>query len=143
MAKQRPNIPFTADMLKEYESAAIRNAEQLHLEAVLLQKNGHHARGYFLAVASIEETGKAALAFKGRGRNLDAPNVIRKLNLDFQDHRSKISGAFIAMFENLTKERFAQTYIFTPTLLPRSPMDGSHQCTLTFTQHSALWSLQP
>lgn len=43
--------------LRSLATAAIENATALGKEAALLGSHGHYARAYFLAVASIEETG--------------------------------------------------------------------------------------
>lgn len=76
--------------------AALANASELIAEASLLYSHGHVARAYFLAVASIEETGKAYLAFDSRGRNLRDSAVSAKLKRSLEDHQHKISSAFTA-----------------------------------------------
>ena len=65
-----PAFRFSVELLREYCGAAIQNAGELIEEASLLSVNGHAARAYFLAVASIEETGKALHALDAQGRNL-------------------------------------------------------------------------
>jgi len=67
---------LTPELLREYSGAALDNASELLAEATLLLQHGHRARSYFLAVASIEETGKALMAFDGQGRNLADPVVV-------------------------------------------------------------------
>ena len=87
-------INLTPQLLREYGDAAIRNASDLLEEASLLGANAHWARAYFLAVAAIEETGKALLAFDAQGRNLLDPTVTTKLKRSMEDHPSKIRAAF-------------------------------------------------
>jgi AbiV family abortive infection protein len=87
---------FTVELLREYCTAALRNASELLEEATLLSAHGHVARAYFLAVASIEETGKALQAFDAQGRNLADSAVTAKLKRAMEDHSQKISAAFSA-----------------------------------------------
>lgn len=87
---------LTAALLRDYSKAALENAQALLDEAAVLLRHGHRARTYFLAVASIEETGKAFLAFDGRGRNLSDPAVETKLRRSLESHPSKINAAFAA-----------------------------------------------
>lgn len=63
-------------------------------EASLLSAGGHRARAYFLAVAAIEEIGKAVLAFDGQGRNLKDSAVTAKLRRAMEDHSQKVTAAF-------------------------------------------------
>lgn len=86
---------FTVDLLQEYSLASLNNAAELIEEASLLYERGHIARAYFLAVASIEETGKAWLAFDGQGRNLTDSAVTSKLRRAIEDHHQKIAAAFL------------------------------------------------
>jgi AbiV family abortive infection protein len=81
--------------LAAYSDAAIRNAAELAEEASLLAANKHFARAYFLAVASIEETGKAILLFDAGGRNLKDPAVFSRLIKAWSDHGEKITSAFV------------------------------------------------
>ena len=60
----------------------------------MLYQNTHFARAYFLAVAAIEETGKAFLAFDGRGRKLTDTAISKKLKQSMEDHSTKITWAF-------------------------------------------------
>lgn len=90
---------FSVDLLREYCSTALRNATELLEEASLLHVNGHAARAYFLAVASIEETGKALQAFDAQGRNLADSAVTAKLLRSMEDHSQKITAAFTAVLE--------------------------------------------
>lgn len=89
-------IKFTVELLRDYSLAALANASELILEATILHKHGYSARAYFLAVASIEETGKAFLAFDGQGRNLLDSAISSKLKRNMEDHSMKIRSAFIA-----------------------------------------------
>jgi len=90
-----PDIPvITPDLLRAYSDAAMRNAAELLTEAELLCSHGHFARAYFLAVASIEETGKALLTFDAQKRNLADPAVVTKLKMNTEDHSQKITYAF-------------------------------------------------
>jgi AbiV family abortive infection protein len=89
---RRHNI--TTDFLLNYQAAALKNAEQLLEEATILLSHERYARAYFLAVASIEETGKAWLAFSARGRNLTNQGLKQKLKQIFEDHSQKISSSF-------------------------------------------------
>lgn len=86
---------FTVELLREYGAASLSNAAELVEEASLLYERGHAARAYFLAVASIEEIGKALLEFDGQGRNLADSAVTSKLRRRMEDHSEKIAAAFI------------------------------------------------
>lgn len=88
---------FTVELLREYSAAALQNAAELLDEASLLYEKGHAARAYFLAVASIEETGKALQAFDAQGRNLADSAVTAKLRRSMENHSQKITAAFTAM----------------------------------------------
>ena len=75
-----PHLPkLTTTLLRFYSEAALRNAEELLTEASLLCHHDHMARAYFLAVACVEEAGKALLAFDAQNRNLSDPVVSTKL----------------------------------------------------------------
>lgn len=86
---------LTVELLQSYCDAAIENAAELIQEAGLLEKHGHSARAYFLAVSSLEETGKAVMAFEAKGRNLANPEVTHRLKLSFDDHQQKVVSAFV------------------------------------------------
>lgn len=88
---QMPNI--TDELLRSYSAAALRNANELHIEASLLLEHCYDARAYFLAVACIEEVGKALLAFDAQNRNLSDQGVRTKLKLSTESHSVKISYA--------------------------------------------------
>ncbi|NEX48322.1 AbiV family abortive infection protein [Pseudotabrizicola algicola] len=82
-----PNLPtLTAALLLSYSEAALRNADELLAEASLLCEYGHIARAYFLAVACIEEAGKALFAFDSQNRNLSDPAVCTKLKKVMESH---------------------------------------------------------
>jgi AbiV family abortive infection protein len=86
---------LTRELLQQYRDAALANAKALLEEATLLLRYGHHARAYFLAVATIEEIGKAVQAFDGMGRNLKDSAVAKRLQVRFDDHAEKIRSAFL------------------------------------------------
>lgn len=87
-----PYLPnLTSSLLNEYCEAALRNAEELLVEAALLRDHDHMARAYFLAVSCIEEAGKALQAFDGQRRNLSDPGVCTKLVAGLQSHPQKIN----------------------------------------------------
>lgn len=90
------SVALTREVLGDYSDAALANADSLLDEARLLLHHGHFARTYFLAVAAMEETGKALIAFDGLGRNLSDPAVRTKLERSMENHRSKINAAFSA-----------------------------------------------
>lgn len=85
---------FTVELLREYSAATLQNAAELLEEASFLYEKGHAARAYFLAVASIEETGKSLQAFDAQGRNLGDSAVTSKLRRSMEDHSQKITAAF-------------------------------------------------
>jgi AbiV family abortive infection protein len=84
---------MTAELLRSYSEAALRNADELLVEASLLRDHDHMARAYFLAVACIEEAGKALLAFDAQNRNLSDPAVCTKLKASMESHGQKINYA--------------------------------------------------
>ena len=84
---------LTPALLRDYSTAALNNAGELLEEASLLQKAGHMARAYFLAVACIEETGKALQAFDAQNRNMSDPAVCTKLKAGMEQHAQKINYA--------------------------------------------------
>ena len=89
-----PHLPkLTATLLHSYSEAALRNADELLVEASLLRDHDHIARAYFLAVACIEEAGKALLAFDAQNRNLSDPAVCTKLKTSMESHGQKINYA--------------------------------------------------
>lgn len=84
---------MTGDLLLGYSEAALRNADELLVEASLLRDHNHVARAYFLAVACIEEAGKALLAFDAQKRNLSDPAVCTKLKAAMESHSQKTNYA--------------------------------------------------
>jgi AbiV family abortive infection protein len=89
-----PHLPkLTATLLQFYSEAALRNADELLAEASLLRDHDHMARAYFLAVACVEEAGKALLAFDAQNRNLSDPAVCTKLKKSMESHGEKINYA--------------------------------------------------
>lgn len=89
-----PHLPrLTATLLRSYSEAALRNADELLAEASLLLEHDHMARAYFLAVACVEEAGKALLAFDSQNRNLSDPAVCTKLKKSMESHGEKINYA--------------------------------------------------
>jgi AbiV family abortive infection protein len=87
-------LKMTAELLRSYSEAALRNADELLVEASLLRDHDHMARAYFLAVACIEEASKALLAFDAQNRNLSDPAVCTKLKTTMESHAQKINYAF-------------------------------------------------
>ena len=86
-----PNL--TPSLLRSYSEAALRNADELLAEASLLRDHDHFARAYFLAVACVEEAGKAMLAFDAQNRNLSDPGVCTKLKKSMESHGEKANYA--------------------------------------------------
>lgn len=80
--------------LEEYGNASIENAEQILNDAKILVDQNSYARAYFLAVAAIEEAGKAYMAFASRGRNLSDEGLKKKIQEMFENHSQKITSAF-------------------------------------------------
>ena len=93
MKKVRKYI-IDENLLKRYYPAALQNAKLLLEESNKLLGLKSYARSYFLACASIEEIGKALMAFFGLGRNLNNPGTLSSLKNAFEDHPAKISSAF-------------------------------------------------
>lgn len=103
-----PHLPnLTATLLLSYSDAALRNADDLFSEALLLRDHGHMARAYFLAVACIEEAGKALLAFDAQYRNLSDPAVCTKLKKSMESHEKKISYALMMWASSSSDKRKA------------------------------------
>ena len=89
-----PHLPtLTTTLLRQYSEAALCNADELLNEAMLLRDHDHMARAYFLAVACVEEAGKALLAFDAQNRNLADPAVCAKLKKSMENHGTKINYA--------------------------------------------------
>ena len=102
---QSEAFKFSIDLLKEYSDAALRNASELLKEANLLFENEYFARSYFLAVSSIEETGKAAQTFAAQGRDISDSGVTAKLVNSTESHSEKITAAFAAWINAGTDKR--------------------------------------
>jgi AbiV family abortive infection protein len=93
-ASKNRDYQLTPGLLQQNRDAALANAQEWLDEATLLLQHEHRARAYFLAVASIEEVGKAVQAYEGMGRNLKDSAVATRLKVQFDDHEQKISSAF-------------------------------------------------
>lgn len=87
---------YTAEILREFAEASLQNSIDLVREAILLSENDHFPRAYFLGIASVEESGKAFLAFGGMGRSLQDSAVTSNLRRCFEDHGKKINAGFHA-----------------------------------------------
>jgi len=94
MSKKDKNYNINKNILKEYQDNALQNAHGLLSEAQLLFNHKHYARAYFLACLSMEETGKACIAWTAQGRNLVNEGIHKILKDRFGHHTSKISYAF-------------------------------------------------
>ncbi|HWQ95122.1 MAG TPA: AbiV family abortive infection protein [Gammaproteobacteria bacterium] len=86
---------LTAELLDSYQHAALDNARELLDEARVLLSNDYFARAYFLSLASIEEAGKAYIAFDAKGRNLKDEGLCTKIKERLEDHSGKITSAFV------------------------------------------------
>ena len=88
------SIPdLTPALLKSYSEAALHNADELLAEASLLLEHDHFARAYFLAVACVEEAGKALMAFDAQNRNFSDPAISAKLKKMMESHSDKTNYA--------------------------------------------------
>ncbi|WP_016955775.1 AbiV family abortive infection protein [Catenovulum agarivorans] len=85
---------YTKELLITYREEALKNAGRLIAEAEILNQNGHIERTYFLAVAAIEEIGKAAIIHQSLGRNLKDSAVTYKIKSTLENHAEKINMAF-------------------------------------------------
>lgn len=102
---QSPKL--TPELLRAYADAALSNSDELLAEASLLLAHGHMARAYFLAISSIEEAGKAMLAFDAQLRNLNDQAVCSRLKSVLESHPQKISYALGVWALNDTDPRAA------------------------------------
>jgi AbiV family abortive infection protein len=110
MVKKNRNYKLDLKILYEYQILALDNAEDLVLSSKSLFEKQFYARAYFLACSSIEETGKAYLAFTSKGRNLQS--IEPKLKNTFETHTNKITMAFMCwMLESSNKEEAAKTCV--------------------------------
>lgn len=98
MKKDRP-YTLSHHLLQKYLDAAISNASDLLIEATAFLSLKRYARSYFLACASLEETGKAYTAFSAMGRNLKNLGVEGAVKESFEDHKSKIISAMVCMLK--------------------------------------------
>ena len=89
-----PEFRFTDQILNDLSAASLENAEQLISEAKLLLDQVFSPRAYFLAVAAIEEIGKAYLCFESATRNLNDSAVTSKIIKSIENHSIKINSAF-------------------------------------------------
>ncbi|MBB3295099.1 AbiV family abortive infection protein [Mitsuaria sp. BK045] len=105
MKKSSPVHRLTDELLRDYTAAALSNAEQLTQEAQLLLAHGHHARAYFLAVAAIEECGKAYTTHEGRGRDLTNPAIANRLQKSIADHQQKLNAATLPWIRRMANPR--------------------------------------
>ena len=83
------------EFLKEYGNASIGNAHQILDAAKILLSKKSFAIAYFLAVAAIEEAGKAYMALASRARNFSHKGLEKKVQEMFENHSQKISSAFV------------------------------------------------
>jgi AbiV family abortive infection protein len=101
MKKDRRCI-LSHQLLHKYLDAAMTNASDLLIEATTFLSQKRYARAYFLACASLEETGKAYAAFSAMGRNLKNLGVAEAVKESFEDHRRKIISAMICILKKNT-----------------------------------------
>jgi AbiV family abortive infection protein len=106
-SSQAPQM--TTELLRSYSEAALQNADQLLVGASLLRDHGHDARAYFLAIACIEETGKALLVYGAQNRNLSDPAVCTKLKVTTESHAHKIGYALATWAMDSPNQREALT----------------------------------
>ena len=105
--KKYRDYDLTQGHLEKYMKAALANSQQLIDEAKLLASHKHYARAYFLAIASIEESGKAHTAFEAKGRNLNDPGICKNIKAKFEDHSTKITSGFAAWIQASSSPREA------------------------------------
>ena len=99
MIRDRKYI-LTPELLLSYSKAALKNARALWDESCALIDSSHYPRAYFLACASIEETGKAFIAFNSINRKLKNGAVQNAINDYFQTHHFKLSMGLICLLIN-------------------------------------------
>jgi len=111
MKKER-DYDLTDELLASYRDAALDNSCQLIEEAQLLFSKEHYARTYFLALASIEETGKSQILFDAMGRDLNDPGLCKIIKKRIEMHSDKITSAFVAWLQNSKhKEKAVKEYV--------------------------------
>jgi len=111
MKKER-DYELTDELLVSYRDAALDNSQQLIDEAQLLFSKEHYARTYYLALASIEETGKAQILFDAMGRDLNDPGLCKKIKTKIEMHTDKITSAFASWLQKSeNKEEAVKEYV--------------------------------
>lgn len=111
MKKERP-YSLSRALLEEYLNAALQNSRELLTEATILLSQKRYARAYFLACASLEETGKAHSAFLAMGRNLKNPGVQAAVKASFEDHQIKIiSATYCLLKSQITNTERAKEFV--------------------------------
>jgi len=105
MKKDR-QYKLSHQLLHKYLDAAMINASDLLIESSTFLSQKRYARAYFLACASLEETGKAYAAFSAMGRNLKNPGVEKAVKESFEDHKRKIISAMVCLLKkkNISKK---------------------------------------
>ena len=120
MKKER-NYKLTHEILEQYQSAALENAQDLVREAHCLLRSQYWSRAYFLSCSSIEETGKAIQAFLARGKNLRNPSVEHRIKLEFEHHGKKNMAALLCLVfhdrEKIKDEKFVNFIVDTSLAL--------------------------
>ena len=120
MKKER-NYKLTHEILEQYQSAALENAQDLVREAHCLLRSQYWSRAYFLSCSSIEETGKAFQAFLARGKNLRNPGVQHRIKLEFEHHGKKNMAALVCLVlndqEKIKDEKFVNFIVDTSLAL--------------------------
>ena len=95
MSNQRA-YQLTDQLIIKFRVASLENANSLLKEANLLIGNEFYARAYFLACASMEETGEAFLLFNAQSRNLKDGGLQKIIKDRIESHHFKISASFHA-----------------------------------------------
>lgn len=112
MMKKERDYDLTDELLVSYREAALDNSRQLIEEAQLLLSKEYYARTYFLALASIEETGKAQILFDAMGRDLSDLGLCNMIKKRIEMHSYKIISAFIAWLQKSENQKEAvQEYV--------------------------------
>jgi AbiV family abortive infection protein len=111
MKKDR-KYTITIDLLKEYKENAFRNAQLLFEEAKILLSHNKFPGAYFLGCATIEECGKAFLAFNSINRNLSDPGIQYALKIEFENHVAKIAlGLNCLLFKDKIEEKHISQFL--------------------------------
>jgi len=93
--KKFRDYELSMKLLEAYSRAALVNSQELIEEAQLLYSKSHFARTYYLALASIEETGKAHILYDAMGMNLSDHGLCEKIKIKIESHSDKITSAFV------------------------------------------------